>query len=79
MPVLWTELVFKVSTPATFSTGTVSEGITGLQHEFLDDSVENDIVVVTIIDVRDKVLDRLGRSVGEQLKVLASVSGLAKC
>jgi hypothetical protein len=57
MPILWTKLVFKVSTPTTLSTSTISEGITSLQHEFLDDSMENDIVVVTVVDVSDKVLD----------------------
>jgi hypothetical protein len=70
MPILWTELVFKVSTPTTLSTSTISEGITSLQHEFLYDSVENDIVVVTIVDVCDKVFDRLRGSVWEQFEVL---------
>jgi hypothetical protein len=65
MPILWTELIFKVSTPTTLSTSTIPEGITSLQHEFLDDSVEDDVVVVTIVDVRDKVLDRFRGSVWE--------------
>jgi hypothetical protein len=65
VPVLWTELVFKVSTPTTLSTSPISERITSLQHELLDDSVENDVVVVTIVDVRDKVLDCFRGSIWE--------------
>ena len=65
MPILWTKLVFKVSTPTTLSTSPISKGITSLQHEFLDDSVENDVVVVPIVDVRDKVLDRFRGSIWE--------------
>lgn len=59
VPILWTELVFKVSSPTTFSASPVSKGITSLQHKLLDDSVEDDIVVVPVIDVGDKVLDCL--------------------
>ena len=65
MPIFWTELVFKVSTPTTLSTSPISERITSLQHEFLDDSVENDIVVVAIVDMCDEVFDRLRGSVWE--------------
>jgi hypothetical protein len=65
VPILWTKLVFKVSTPTTLSSSTIPEGITSLQHEFLDDSMENDVVVVTIVDVCDEVLDRLRGSVWE--------------
>jgi hypothetical protein len=65
MPILRTKLVFKVSTPTTFSASTISKGITSLQHEFLDDSVKDYVVVITIVDVRDKVFDRLGCSIWE--------------
>jgi len=65
MPILRIKLVLKVPTPTTFSTGSIAKGITGLQHELLDDSMENNVVVITVVDVRDKVLDRFGCSIWE--------------
>jgi len=70
MPEFWIELVFKVTAPATLSARSISKRITSLQHELFDDSMEDDIIVITIIDVRDEVLDRLRRSFREQLEVL---------
>jgi hypothetical protein len=65
VPVLWTELVFKVSTPYTFSTSPITERISRLEHELLDDSVKENVVVVAILNMRDEILDRFWRSIGE--------------
>jgi len=54
-----------VSTPTTLSASPISEGITSLQHEFLDDSMKDDVVVIAIVDVCDEVLDRFWGSVRE--------------
>lgn len=70
MSVFLTELILEGPSPNTLSACTVSQGITRLQHEFLDDPVEENVVVVPIFGVCDKVLDRLRCGVGEQLKVL---------
>lgn len=38
-------------------------------HEFRDDAVEDDLVVVVLLGEPDKVLDRLGNEVREQLEL----------
>jgi hypothetical protein len=59
------EFILKVSSPNTLTTSTISEWVTCLQHKLLDDSVEDNIVVITIVDVGDEVLDCLGCRIWE--------------
>ena len=52
-----TELVFKFFSPDAFASGTVSEGVSSLNHEFRDDTVEDHAFEVSASGVTDKVLD----------------------
>lgn len=74
MSIFRTKLIFKRPTPYTLSARAVTQGITRLEHEFLDDSVKYDIVVISIFGVRDEVFDRLWCCIWEQLEVLVIVS-----
>ena len=44
--------------------------MTRVTHEFLDDTVEDDTIVITILDVRDEILNSLRCDVGIQLDEL---------
>lgn len=52
-----TELVLKLFPPNAFTSGTVSEGVTGLDHEFRNDAVEDYAFEVSASGVADEVLD----------------------
>jgi len=53
-----TELVFKLFSPYTFTSDTVSEGVPGLDHEFGNDAVEDYAFEVSTSRVTGEVLDR---------------------
>lgn len=60
------ELVFELLAPDALAAGAVAHRVAGLDHEFLDHAVEDDVVVVVPAGVRDEVLDGLGGGVGEE-------------
>jgi hypothetical protein len=80
------EFILKLVTPNRFTTGTISQRVTRLQHltdvstskslravfthKLLDDTMEDDPVVVAILGVGNKVFDRLWYQIGVQFKVL---------
>jgi hypothetical protein len=43
-------------------------------YEFLDDTVEDDTVVISILDMRNEILDCLGRNFRVELDKLSSAS-----
>lgn len=89
------ELVFKLFSPDTFATGTVAEGIAGLllsvmirlagstdaylDHEFSNHAMEDDVVVVAILCMRDKVLYCLRRGVREESHMDVAVCCVDNC
>ena len=55
---------------------TLTQGVARLDHEALDDAVEDDAIVVAVARVRGKILHGLGAVVGEQLEVHISFGGV---
>ena len=64
-----TELVLKLVPPDAFAAGTVSERVSGLNHEFRNDAVEDHAFEVSAPGVTDKVLDRQWGLLWEQPEV----------
>ena len=52
-----TELVFELFAPNAFASGAVPEGVSGLNHEFRDHTVENHAFEVSASSVTDKIFD----------------------
>ena len=53
-----------------------TKGVASLHHEALDDSVEDDAVVVAVLRVRREVLDGLGALLGEELERDVALGGV---
>lgn len=68
------KLIFKLLSPDAFAAGTVSKGVSGLDHEFWDDAVEDHAFEVPASGVTDEVLDCERRLLGEQPEVDISES-----
>jgi len=64
-----TELVLKLFPPDALATGTISERVSGLNHEFWNDAVEDHALEVSASGVTDKVLDRQWGLLWEQSEV----------
>ena len=60
------ELILKLSTPDTVATCTVTQRVSGLDHELRDDTMEDDALVVATARMTNEVLDRLRRLLWEQ-------------
>ena len=60
------ELVFKLPPPDTLAASPIAQGVSALDHELPDDTMEDGVVVVPALGMRHKVLNRLWRRVGEQ-------------
>ena len=60
------ELILKLPAPDAFTSRAITKWITSLNHELPDYTVEDDVVVVTILSVSDEVLNGLGRGIGEE-------------
>ena len=56
-----------------------TEGVAGLEHEALDDSVEDDALVVAVARMRREILHRLGALVREQLERYVALSRVDDC
>ena len=52
-----TELIFKLFSPNALAPGTVSEGVSGLDHEFRNDAVEDHALEVSASSVTDEILN----------------------
>mmetsp|Transcript_7364 Transcript_7364/g.22768 ORF Transcript_7364/g.22768 Transcript_7364/m.22768 type:complete len:240 (-) Transcript_7364:1190-1909(-) len=63
------ELVLKLMTPDGGASCAIAERVSRLNHEALDDAVEDDAIVVAVACVRHKVLHRLRALVWKQLEV----------
>ena len=51
------EFIFEGSHPETLPSRTSTSGITSLDHEFSDDTVEYDTIIVSLLCESDEVLD----------------------
>lgn len=67
VPEVLVELVNKVVAPDGLTTGAIALGISGLNHEALDHTVEEVAVVVAIFRVRREVFHGQRRELREQL------------
>lgn len=70
------ELVFECAAPDGFAAGAVAEGVAGLYHEFLDDAVEEDVVVVAGAGVGGEVLDGTGGVLREEAELDVAHGGV---
>ena len=70
------DLVLELPAPDGDAPGTVPERVPGLQHEPLDDAVEDDVVVVPVSAVRGEVLARLRARIREHLDVNIADGGV---
>mmetsp|Transcript_36226 Transcript_36226/g.61099 ORF Transcript_36226/g.61099 Transcript_36226/m.61099 type:complete len:235 (+) Transcript_36226:285-989(+) len=70
------KLVLKLRSPNGCSTRAVSQRISSLQHEALDDAVDEQVVVVAVLAVAREVLNRLRALLGVQLEVDVSEGGV---
>mmetsp|Transcript_79852 Transcript_79852/g.234888 ORF Transcript_79852/g.234888 Transcript_79852/m.234888 type:complete len:305 (+) Transcript_79852:385-1299(+) len=61
------ELVLELASPDALATGAVALGVSGLDHEALDDAVEDGVVVVAVLRVHREVLHALWGFLEEQL------------
>ena len=59
------ELILELVPPDGRPSGAIPERVTGLDHEILDDAVEEHSVVVPVRRMRREVLDRLRALLGE--------------
>jgi len=66
---LVTELIFKLFSPNALASGTVSEGVPGLDHEFRNDAVEDHAFEVSASSVTDEILDGQRSLLREQPQV----------
>lgn len=63
------ELILELLIPDTFTTSTIPERVSGLDHELGDDAVEDDTLEVAALRMTDEVLDRLRCLLREQSDV----------
>lgn len=63
------ELILELSAPDGLSTGTRSRGIARLDHETLDNPMENVPIVVAILGVHTEIFHRFGTLFAEQTHV----------
>lgn len=56
-----------------------TEGVACLEHEALDDAMEDDAIVVTVARMRREVLHRLGAIVWEELESDVTLSRVDNC
>mmetsp|Transcript_75896 Transcript_75896/g.158259 ORF Transcript_75896/g.158259 Transcript_75896/m.158259 type:complete len:672 (+) Transcript_75896:34-2049(+) len=61
------EFVLEFASPNTFSASAIALWISSLDHEALDDSVEDDAVVITIVRMNSEILDCLRALLVKQL------------
>ncbi len=59
------KLILKLLAPNAFSARPVAHGIARLNHKLANDAVEDDVIVIPVACMRDKVLDRPRRRVRE--------------
>jgi hypothetical protein len=63
------KFILKLVPPNRRPTGAIAQRVTSLDHEFSNDTVENDALKETTPSVANKVLDCLGRLLREQAHV----------
>ena len=63
------DLVLKFTAPDGFSSSTVAFRVPSLAHEAFDNSVEKHVVIVAILCMGRKVLDRLRTLGGKEITV----------
>lgn len=69
-------LIFEVLVPNTFTTCTITQWITRLQHEFLDDSMEDNPFVIGGFGVSCEILDCFRGDMGIESELNVSESGV---
>src|SRR5690348_13489387 len=67
------ELILEFLPPNTFSTSTISQRITTLNHKLPDHSMENGVVVISLLRMHNEVLDGFRGSVWEEANMDISV------
>lgn len=70
------ELIFELFTPDTFTTRTIAHGITSLYHKLTNHTVEDNVVVVAVFSMCNKILHGLRRSFRIQPDCDVAVGGV---
>ncbi len=61
------DFVLELAAPNGLAPGAVPEGVPRLHHKALDHAVENERIVISVLNMRDKVFHRSRAILGEQL------------
>ena len=67
------KLILEFTSPDRFAAGAIAKRIARLQHEALDDAMENHVVIVSVLGMAAKVFHRSRDCVGEKSDVYVSL------
>src|SRR3989338_4540592 len=61
----WRKFILKRPAPKTLPSASGPGRVPALKHESFNNPMKNNAVIITLLDQADKILDGLGRDIGE--------------